>query len=399
MRALKLVAPSGLVAMLLVLGLVPPLPAGAQPPITGHLSVLDAHADTTGAIVISPEGYGYVTWDRPATGGHADTVLFCKMAPGGKCTKPLKLPMPGPDGLEDAVTQPFPVLGASPGTVFVVAPRYVLGDEVIWTSTNGGASFSPGHVTPPGTYSGTTVDDVLRVPDKPDINFFVVASHNVGLKFSLTSGTIAKCATVCTGTFGAGGVFGASLALASGDHAVEAYWTLADKPTVDYYWSKYGDVAVPSAWEGPVEVAAGGDARLVNGPKGLFLLSQDFDGTKEPQPTRLDIRKWRPATHTFGPPTVVVDDKTGSGEDEVGGLAEDPVTGALYVAWGDQTSSKVFMRLWVSGNGGKTFSAPTDVAPVNSAATGPVRIAVTNGRGFLTFQDDSGLELVDLAHL
>jgi hypothetical protein len=158
-------------------------------------------------------------------------------------------------------------------------------------------------------------------------------------------------------------------------------------------------VAVPGAWAGPVKVAAGGNARLANGPKGLFLLSQDFDGTKETQPTRLDIRKWRPATHTFGPPTVVADDKNGTGEDEIGGLAEDPVTGALYVAWGDGTGSGVFMRLWVSSNGGKSFSAATDVAPVNWVATGPVRIAVTNGRGFLTFQDDSGLELVDLAHL
>jgi hypothetical protein len=57
------------------------------------------------------------------------------------------------------------------------------------------------------------------------------------------------------------------------------------------------------------------------------------------------------------------------------------------------------MRLWISTNGGTKWSAATDVAKMSQGDVNAARVAVTNGKGFLTFNDDAGLHLVDLAHL
>ena len=325
--------PAGVVAVVSMFGVAPQLSfAGQLAPhgVTSSISTLDAHADTTGPIVIGSNGTGYVAWQHPSSGGGPDTVLFCAIPTGGTCKKSIVLPLPS-GAATYGVTQAFPVLGGEPGVVYVVAPSYVTSNTVIWTSSNSGKSFSTGYVVPAGSYAGdTNVDDVLRVPDKPSVDYFVVASHNVGLGFSLTSNKIVKCIR-CSFSFGASGVVGATLGL-SGNEAVEAYWTDADTPTVDYYWSKHDDVAVAGDWKGPIEVSTGNNARLADGPKGLFLLSQDFVG-KESQPTRLDVRAFDPTTHKFGSPMTVVNQSSSTASPYSGGFGEDPVTGALYVAW------------------------------------------------------------------
>ena len=392
--------PAGVVTVIAVVSMFSVAPqlssAGQLAPhrITSSISTLDAHADTTGPIVIGSNGTGYVAWQHPSSGGRPDTVLFCAIPTGGTCKKSIVLPLPS-GAATYGVTQAFPVLGGEPGVVYVVAPSYVTSNTVIWTSSNSGKSFSTGYVVPVGSYAGdTTVDDVLRVPDKASVDYFVVASHNVGLGFSLTSNVIVKCIT-CSFSFGASGVVGATLGL-SGNGAVEAYWT--DTPTVDYYWSKHDDVPVASDWRGPVEVSTGDNARLAGGPKGLFLLSQDLVGD-ESQPTRLDVRAWDPTTHKFGSPMTVVNESSSTASPYSGGFGEDPVTGALYVAWEANTSKGDVMRLWISTNGGTKWSAATDVAKMSQGDVNAARVAVTNGKGFLTFNDDAGLHLVDLAHL
>ena len=295
------------------------------------------------------------------------------------------------------MTQPYPVLGGKAGVVYVVGPRYVPDDTVIWTSANGGTSFSKGYILGNSYVGDTSVDDVLRIADaKATQDFFAVASDNVGLGFSFTSPLITKCIT-CSFSFGASGVAGASLGI-SGGGAVEAFWNDADTPTVSYYWSKYDDVALAGAWNGPVSVSKGLNARITSGPKGLFLLTQDYAG-HESQPTRLDVRKWDSATHKFGSAVTVVNDSSTSGSDLVGGFGEDSLTGALYVAWVGSTSKGDVVRLWISADGGLKWSKATDVARAGGEFSGPIRVAARNGRGFLTFENSAGLHLLDLAHL
>lgn len=283
--------------------------------------------------------------------------------------------------------------------VYVVGPSYVTGNTVIWTSTNGGASFSKGYIVPVGSYAGDTgVDDVFRIPDpRPKVDFFSVASHNPGLGFSTTGPTIVKC-IMCSFSFvPSGGVEGATLGL-SGNGAVEAYWTDADAPTFDFFWSKYDDVPIANEWSRSIEVTTGDNARLAGGPKGLFLLSQDYAG-HESAPTRLDVRKWDAATRRFGPRMTVFNGSSSTESPYIGGFGEDSVTGALYVAWEGLTSKGDVMNLWTSTDGGTKWSAATEVASLSRGDVDAARLAVRDGKGYLTFEDDAGLHLVDLAHL
>jgi hypothetical protein len=235
---------------------------------------------------------------------------------------------------------------------------------------------------------------VLAIPNlkRPAYEYFSMASHNVGLGFSLTGALTRDCAAVrdCALTFGATGVAGATLGF-SGSSAVEAYWNLTTKshPTVSYYWSARNDLPYASYWHGPITVGAGINARLAGGPGGLFLLSQDFVGT-ESQPTRLDVRKWNPSTHRFAAPVRVVNDTSSAGSAAIGGLGEDTVTGALYVVWGGRSRSEEVVRLWTSTDGGAKWSAVTDVSKIYDIYGGPARLAVRKGTGYLTY-DDGGL--------
>jgi hypothetical protein len=392
----RMVLAVGLPALMLLGAIPAQSSAAALVPrtVTSSISTLDARASTTGAIVIGTNGSAYAAWEHPSTGGKPATVLFCAILPGGTCKHAITLPIPGD---EWDVTQPFPVLGGKADVVYVVGPRYVPDDTVIWTSTDSGVSFSRGYSLANSFVGDTNVDDVLRIADaKPTQDFFAVASYNVGLGFSFTSPLITKCIT-CSLTFGASGVAGATLGI-SGGGAVEAYWNDANTPTVSYYWSKYDDVAVGGAWNGPVYVSKGLNARITSGPKGLFLLSQDYAG-HESQPTRLDVRKWDSATHKFGSAVTVVNDTSSNGSDLIGGFGEDSLTGALYVAWVGSSSKGDVVRLWISTDGGLKWSKPTDVAKVGSEFSGPIRVAARNGRGFLTFEDVGGLHLVTLSHL
>ncbi|MGO9557725.1 MAG: hypothetical protein ACLPQS_15210 [Acidimicrobiales bacterium] len=396
----RLLVPVASVVALVAFGLAPSAAsAGRLGPrtVTSSISTLDAHADTTGPIVIASNGTGYVAWQHPASGGKPDTVLFCAIPSGGKCKKPMILPYPT-GASTYGITQAFPVLGGEPGVVYVVGPSYVTSTTVIWTSTDSGAKFSKGYIVPVGSYVGDTgVNDVVRTPDSnPKVDYFVVGSTNVGLGFSLTGPLITKCIT-CSFTFGASGVEGGTLGLI-GNGAVEAYWTDATTPTVNYYWSKYDDIPIAREWNGPVKVSTGDNARLVSGPKGLFLLSQDYAGS-ESAPTRLDVRKWDPSTHKFGTRMTVVDGSSSTESPYIGGFGEDAVTGALYVAWENSTSSGDVMDLWISTDGGTKWSTATKVGKVSSGNVNETRVAVSNGKGFLTFHDADGLHLVDLSHL
>jgi hypothetical protein len=96
---------------------------------------------------------------------------------------------------------------------------------------------------------------------------------------------------------------------------------------------------------------------------------------------------------------TVVNDTSSSGSDAIGGFGEDSLTGALYVAWIGSSPNGEVVRLWISTDGGLKWSKASGVARVDGTPAGPMRIAVRDGRGFLTFEDGSGLHLVTLSHL
>jgi hypothetical protein len=259
---------------------------------------------------------------------------------------------------------------------------------------------------------------VLRTPDAdppyyPD--YFVIASTNPGLFYTFTG----------IGAIGAldppigfqqnlgnvpGSVTGASVGYGETVHpgnnqetqTIEAFSTDVHNSPIDYFWSPVPGVSgSPGGLEhGPIHVTTGISPRLAGGPNGLFLLSADF--RSNPTTAKylyLDVRKWNPTSHTFGKPTLVTTLPNDITATNVGGFTEDDSNGVLTVAWPKEIAGGYEMEIWTSANKGRSFSAPTKVASVGFAYSGPARIATVAGHGFLTWQDSRGLDLVDLSHV
>jgi hypothetical protein len=149
-------------------------------------------------------GNVYVAWNR-SNGSGDDTPMFCKFAIGSSCTSPVSLSLPGPNPPpENNTTGNFSILG--PGsTVYVVAPRYVDSDVVVWTSTDGGATFSAGTVIANG-YEQSIADNVLLQGSN-----LLIGGFNVGLSFDSTPISGAASPTFVFNNPGPGGVSSGSL--------------------------------------------------------------------------------------------------------------------------------------------------------------------------------------------
>jgi hypothetical protein len=325
--------------------------------------------------------------------------MFCKIPRGGTCTSPVTLPLAGSTESENAPVAAYPVLGAIAGTVYVVAPRYVKEDTMIWTSTNGGASFS-GPTSALQFADGTNVGDVLRNPlaaataGSPTADGIDVASYNTEVGFSET------------GNFGKpfklrfkGDPNGqnSTLGFTAAGEPVEAYWNLLSTP----YHLEYNYLNSPGAgeeknWTKPELVGNGYGPRLAGGPAGLFLFSTDEPGGGG-QPTVLNVRRFNESTHTFGAPTTVATiAATVGGLFTSGGFYENPDNGHLYVIEPLFSSSSV-MRLWESTDGGASFHGERDIANIGGGFEGPPRIAVADdGGGWVTWKDEHGLQVADL---
>ena len=359
-------------------------------------------------------------WPGTAKGPEVGQPIFCKIPRGGSCTDPIPLSLPAQSPQDDdGVIQPFPVLGGAAGVVYVVGPRYNRDDTLIWTSTNGGESFTVKEI-PTGSFPDKTgVGDVLFNPNFDSAfpaatdETFAIAGENPGLGYGYTS-NIATETTPTSFTFANPGAFtsGATLGFTTKTKvrlghaafpAVEAYWTDTTPDEVRFY--RYPAHPAPETeaggWEGPFTVTDGYEPRLAGGPDGLFLLSTDLapGAPAEEQPSVIDVRKYNETTETFGAPTTIANIPTGSGTLFTSGdIFENSVTGALYVVQPvDNGSGEYVMRLWESTDGGQTFHGEREIATIGYGFTGVPRLAVAeDGQGWLTFKDEGGLEVADL---
>jgi hypothetical protein len=413
-----LTLPRKLALGLLAVSFAIALPAGAQ---ANNLFTLDSQAEVNGPIVTEASGTGYVAWDRQAASSSSEPeVLFCKIPRGGTCTSPITLPLPG--GSYQGIVQPFPVLGTHPGEVYVVGPRYLQNDTLIWTSTDGGEKFSAAKVGPnPGGYPGkTSVGDVLLDPDNPSSipageDYFGIAANNPGLGYGFTANQIVSGSSSFTfANPGNGGVASSTLGYVTNTiedsfthnqihPQVEAYYNLSNPAEVFFYryYAKEGNVnGEEKGWEGPYKVTDGYEPRLAGGPAGLFLLSTDLapGAPVEEQPSVIDVRKYNEATREFGAPTTIANIPTSAGTLFTSGdIYENPSTGALDVVQPVLAGEQYVMRLWESTDGGQTFHGERNIATIDGAYSEIPRLAVAaDGQGWLTFKDAGGLEVADL---
>jgi hypothetical protein len=395
------------------------LPAAAQ---ANNLFTLDSQADSTGPIVTDSSGTAYVAWNRTASSAsQADAPMFCKIPRGGTCTDSIALPLPpSSEPSYEGVVQPFPVLGTQPGVVYVVGPRYIRSDNLIWSSTDGGATFSL--KKPQGTFAGdTNVGDVLLAPGgsittEPSgpyetNNMFEIASDNVGVGYSFTGNNVEHVAD-SSFSFNEPGSFtgGSTLGLINNSETsgvVEAYYTDTTPVQIRTYVDPTEGLATKQSagWSAhPETVTDGYEPRLASGPDGLFLLSTDLasGAPAEEQPSVIDVRKYNESTHTFDAPTTIANIPTSAGTLFTSGdIYENPETGVLYVVQPVIDSEGAYvMRLWESSNGGESFTGERNIATIGFAYSGIPRLAVAaDGQGWLTFEDAGGLEVADLSAL
>jgi hypothetical protein len=390
---------------------------GALAPVAqaANLFTLDPHGDSFAPVVVDSAGNGYVAWLHA---GSPASVMFCKLPRGAKsCAAPITLPVPG-GGVTDEASQPFPILASD--FIYVVAPRYVDDDTLIYRSADGGKTFSL-YGVPPGSYSGKTgPDDIIPTNTKatpysggptslPGELYFEIGASNPGLGYSfstwgMTFPPAGGSTALSFSNVGAGLVGGSTLGVTGAGDAVEAYWLESTSPVIAYYrWSATS--GLPSApeqfgWGGPTIVTTNGYLpRESAGPAGLFMLSADGTSSAA-NPSRLDVRKYDQASHAFGTPTTLATLTPGeTGYADGGGLDQNSTTGELAAVWPVFGDPVTIMRLYVSTNGGASFSAGQEVAAVGHgyADSDNARVALaSDGSGFLTFRDNGGIEVADL---
>jgi hypothetical protein len=359
-----------------------------------NMFTLDAHADGLGHVVMDTAGNVYVAWNRTNSGA-ADIPMFCKFALGSSCTSPVSLSLPGPNGPNDNGTAgDFPIRG--PGsTVYVVAPRYVDSDTVVWTSTDGGATFDSGTVIANG-YDQTSAESVLLAGSN-----LLIGGVNVGLSFDSTPLTPPPGNTFVFSNPGAGGVASGSLAVDQNGNPVEAYWNLSSPATLDYYYyTGSGSMDSQANWSGPVSVGVGQTPSLAGGSGGLYLLSADGSNPSNPNdPTAVDVRSYNATSHSFGSPVTLLTNPV-SGFDEGGGLATTP-SGKVVAIWPDVTADGTdVLDSFTSTNGGPPFAGPAHVATRAGGYGGQASVAAIDQgagvAGVIAFNDSNGLELANL---
>jgi hypothetical protein len=392
---------------------------------------IDANPDSLGAIATDRAGDGYITWEHQTMGLAASVPMFCKLPPGAtSCANPIELALPEAAFGEVAnAQQVFPILG--PGSVvWVVTGRYVGGDTLIWTSTDGGDSFGAAHeipyvptCAPAARYcipsfswaDKNDIDDVLPVTPslttyerqtyltggQPSVSW-LESSNNPGLGFNIsnTAETLGGPAGLSEFTFsnpGPGVVTGSTLGTTGSGDVVEAYWLDDKPPEIGYYAylrpNSHG-ITPQTGWTGPGFVAQGYLPRLASGARGLFMASADGSSTA---PATIDVRRFDEATQSFGAPQQLGD--SGQSLYRGGGIGENVSTGELGVVWPTFTQRADVMRLFLSDDGGRRFSPALPIAGVEGGyiAFDNARVSISdNGTGFVTFWDGRGLQVASL---
>jgi hypothetical protein len=342
-----------------------------------NLFTLDAAASSPGNVVEDAAGTAYVAWVHEAAGG-ATSASYCKIPRGGSCAAPISLAASG------QVTGAFPVLGTG-STVYVVAPLYPEHGVVLWTSTDGGQSFGAGVVHENGYSNKTDPTDVLLRGST-----FYIGARNAGLGFSTFGGTEGDF------TFGeAGAVAGSSFAFDGSGNPVEAYWADESGPGTSsirfYRYNGSGGLDTESNWTPKAakgtEVGPGYEPSLAGGASGLLLAYQD---ASQEATAPLLVRKYNGTA--FGAPVMLDSDPTYRYY-ESGVIAQSP-SGEVAVAWPWSNSSVI--RLFLSTDGGATFSPGSAIASTEGGGNDVHLAVASDGQGWVTFLDEHGLELADL---
>ncbi len=363
--------------------------AGAQ-----NVGTIDAQAGTPGHVVQDAAGTAYIAWTHKQSGEAPETPEFCKVPKGGRaCTAPIALPIPAPAEQVDGPSGAFPILGTG-STVYVVVPRYVQNDVLLYTSSDGGATFGAPIDVIHGYSSKTGPDDVLLSGSE-----FLIGAENAGLGFSAFTTSGEGLGDLQLAEPGPGGVADATMGLDSAGNPVQAWFNLnSGQYTIDFaHYNGSGSKTTEADWTGAQEVTKGYVPSLAGGAAGLFLLSQDFTTPTESYAKGVDVRKYTGSS--FGAPLRLFTDK----ETDLyagGTIAESPA-GHVAVVWPEFYGvPQSEMKFLLSTNGGASFTTEPNVAGLGSAYADDGNASLSIGddnEGWVTFVDSAGLQLANLS--
>jgi hypothetical protein len=329
-------------------------------------------------VAVDATGVGHAVWSVPGPSISTDTLRYCRLPRTNptSCQSPQTLTPP-----EGRGGDPHVLINGS--TVSIVLPRYVQGDVLVWTSV-AGAPFT-GPVTAGKASVGTDTDDAVL---GPGASAFVASSNpatyvqQVPLAGGPPAVASARFATDFTsyvytptiGTFGP---------------AVTPVLVATDNPTstpaqIAFWRHTGGDANTLAAWAGPTVVGEGNHTRLAGGPVGLVLMSNSEQGNGFN--TQLQSRHFDEGTSTFGPPVKLGPPETARENDLAQAQAGGPAAGRLFAVWAGGATNAV--RLATSGNGGASWSTPSDI--VREPNLFHLRVeAAPDGQGFVLWDQNS----------
>ena len=283
-------------------------------------------------IVVDPDGTGHLTW----IDGVTDLVHYCKLPRGAKACAS-QATMPPPAGSEP--DEPYLLRNGT--KLHVVMPHYVRDETYLYTSTNGGSTWS-GPTRIYDEAQGTEASEPILNHNGTEV---VVATWNssrwiFGARLDGAETFTTDRAELPGSPTGA--IYDTAVARTGGTGLV----AIAHDLDNTYAWTTSSDPSF-GPWSGPALVGDGDDSRLASDGTNAYLLAAAGSSGER----RMEVRRF--SGGAFGPPVVAgkeqgyINDITVSGS---GGV------GAIWRANDNPTSR---LRFALSTNGGSSFTTST----------------------------------------
>ena len=363
------------IAVAAVIAIAGTAPAEAATPFT-------AGTGADPSVAVGPDGTGHVVWATP----NPTQVGYCRISPGAEsCNRSELLSFAGS---ADAQTTGNPVVFVpAANKVVIVAgcwqcPSGITDRVYRWVSSNNGTSFPAPVQIGDGLETGgfgTWLDDL-----NGGLGIFVGAS---GSRVKANDGdgpsTTGEGVQYATGgTF----VYGPQVVRVPGSNKLVA--AVNDLEVVKYgvYTSATGTVAAINTignWSVDRTLSSAepdnSESALVTGPNGVMLTYLYFVAND----SRVGLRRFDPATNTFGAPTYVEgSDAIDNNSLDMPDSFQDP-SGRVHLVWRSLYDGGR-LRYRVSDTSGNTFTAAANLARAETFID-PEIAAGADGKGFATW--------------
>jgi hypothetical protein len=326
-------------------------------------------------IAVDSAGTAYVVFNH-ATGGLTSSVQFCKVPRGAKaCSSSLELTAD-----QESFSPPYVFLPA-PGVVQIITTRCCYtgpNQTLLFTSTDGGASFGPAQLVGSLDPSG----DAILGPG----NAISAVTDTVTASTKYQRVPADGSAPVTATSDLTSDEYGGTVGLFNGNPVV-AFWDFSSGQPNHVDFSAYrgsGDPNDAASWTPATPVGPGSSTRIASGPSGLFLMYQDG----QPGQEHYYVRRYDGSA--FGAPVDISGRETGYVND----FFEDP-SGRLHAVWRVNPGA---VRYTTSTNG--TTWSPVVTADDEGSAGGPFALQEAeagDGQGWVAFDAGAGEGQIRLA--